>query len=183
MRYENGVSPIMSEHFDNFKSWYIATLERLYPHRDAGFAMLMITFPLLERYLRKKVELSPKDNLSDLFYAELASLFPVLSNNSTAKDFWQVYRNGLLHEVTLSRQNRSGNEMPLGRVSHDKPMVSIEDGSFWIHPVDFTKKVIEAIQNDFKTFEGVEDSISKLPKVQPVETKSGRIILSTNTED
>jgi hypothetical protein len=173
----------MNEHLDNFKSWYIATLERLYPHRDAGFAILMIAFPLLERYLRKKVKLSPNDNLSDLFYAELALLFPVLSNNSTAKDFWQVYRNGLLHEVTLSQENRRGNEMPVGWVSHDKPMVSIEDRSFWIHPVDFTIKVIETIQNDFKTFEGVEGSISQLPRVKHTETKSGRIILGTNTQE
>lgn len=173
----------MSEHFDNFKSWYISTLERLYQHRDAGFAILMITFPLLERYLRKKVKLSPADNLSDLFFMELVLLFPVLSDISTARNFWQVYRNGLLHEVTLSRQNRSGHDMPIGWVSHDKPMVSIEDGSFWIHPVDFTKTVIEIIQSDFSTFEGIDESLSHLPAVTPVEAKSGKIILGTNTQD
>lgn len=173
----------MNEHFDNFNSWYIATLERLYPNRDAGFAILMIAFPLLERYLRKKVKLLPIDNLSDSFFAELALLFPVLSNSSTAKNFWQVYRNGLLHAVTLSRQNRRGNGMQVGWVSHDNPMITIEDGTFWIHPVDFTKKVIETIQNDFKTFEGLVDSQSQLPTVKPSETKSGRIILGTNTQD
>jgi hypothetical protein len=171
----------MNEHFDNFKNWYMATLERLYPYRDAGFAILMIGFPLLERYLRKKVRLLPKDNLSDLFYTELASLFPVLSNVLTAKAFWQVYRNGLIHEVTLSRQNRSGHEMPVGWVSHDKPMISVEEGSFWIHPVDFAKKVIDTIQNDFETFEGVENS--QLPLIKVNETKSGRIMLGTNTQD
>jgi hypothetical protein len=173
----------MNEHLDNFNSWYIATLERLYPHKDAGFAILMIAFPLLERYLRKKVRLLPKNNLPDSFFAELALLFPVLSNSSTAKDFWQVYRNGLLHEVTLSRQNRSGNEMPIGWVSHNKPMIMIEDGTFWIHPVEFTKKVIETIQNDFKTFEGLADSQFQLPTVKRSETKSGWIILGTNTQD
>ncbi len=50
-----------------------------------------------------------------------------------------------------------------GWVSHDNPMITIEDGTFWIHPVDFTKKVIETIQNDFKTFEGLVDSQSQLP--------------------
>lgn len=173
----------MNEHFDNFNSWYKAILERLYPDRDAGFAILMIAFPLLERYLRKKVNLLPIDILSPLFYAELAQLFPVLSNSSTAKDFWQVYRNGLLHEVTLSRKNKKGNEMPVGWVSHDKPMITIEDGTFCIHPVDFTKKVIETIQNDFKTFEGLVDSQSQLPTVKPSKTKSGKIIVSTNIQN
>lgn len=173
----------MNENFDNFSSWYKAILEHLYPCRNAGFAILMIAFPLLERYLRKKFKLSPKDNLSDSCYAELALIFPVLSNASTAREFWQVYRNGLLHEVTLSQQNRNEKEMPVGRVSHDKPMITFKDGSFWIHPVDFTKKVIETIQNDFKTFEGLEDSQSQLPMVKPSKTKSGKIIVSTNIQN
>jgi hypothetical protein len=73
--------------------------------------------------------------------------------------------------------------MPLGWVSHDKPMISIEDGTFWIHPVDFTKKVVEIIQNDFETFVGRENPISQLPTTKPIETKPGRIILGTNTQD
>jgi len=181
--YGNHIDFLMNECLNNFKSWYIATLEKLYPHRDAGFPILMVAFPLLERYLRKKAKLLPKDKLSELFYRELGQLFPALSDISKAKTFWQVYRNGLLHEVTLSRQSRGGRKKPIGWVSHDKPMISIEDGIFCVHPVDFTRKVVESIQNDFDTFEGLADSQSQLPKVKPCKTQSGRIILGTGTQD
>jgi len=38
----------------NFRDWYVKTLESLYPERDAGIAVLMISMPLLERYLRQR---------------------------------------------------------------------------------------------------------------------------------
>ncbi len=173
----------MNTHRKNFKAWYADVLNSLYPSRDAGFAVLMIAFPLLERYLRQKLQLPPQATLQDAFYDELTKVFPQLSNRATAKNFWQVYRNGILHEVTLSKQNRSGTQMPVGWLSHDKAIVSIEsDGSFWIHPVLFSQHVVRTIETNFSVFEGAAISQSPLPTVKPTPTVSGPIVLGTNTD-
>ena len=180
----------MSTHRANFDAWYKAVLDRLYPDRDAGFAILLIAFPLLERYLRRKVGLTSDLNLSDPFFDELAQLFPSLKTGTTAKDFWQIYRNGLLHEITLSRQRRSGTSMPVGWDSHDKPLITIEsDGSIWINPVEFAQTVVATIDANFAMFEGTSPASTRLPtvKLQPAPTSGSvtpapRIILGTNTD-
>jgi len=173
----------MKTHRENFKAWYIDVLTSLYPSRDAGFAILMIAFPLLERYLRQKLQLPAQAPLQESFYDELIKLFPQLSDRATAKNFWQVYRNGILHEVTLSKQNKRGSQMPVGWLSHDKAMVSIEsDGSFWIHPVLFSQHVVQTIETGFSVFEGTTATQSPLPKVKEIPNQSGPVILGTNTD-
>jgi hypothetical protein len=73
--------------------------------------------------------------------------------------------------------------MPVGWLSHDKKMVSIEsDGSFWIHPVLFSKHVVQTIEIDFAVFEGTTASQSPLPKVKEIPIPRGPIILGTNTD-
>lgn len=180
----------MITHHANFDAWYKGGLDRLYPHRDAGFAILLIAFPLLERYLRQKVRLTSDQNLSDAFFNELAQLFPTLKTRTAAKDFWQIYRNGLLHEITLSRQARGGAAMPVGWVSHDKSLITIEsDGSMWINPVEFAQMVVATIDANFATFEGTPSTSGRLPTVKPQPgaasastTPAPRIILGTNTD-
>jgi len=153
---------------ENFKSWYKDVLTRLFPDRDAGFVILMTVFPLLERYLRQKVKLGNKAPLNDRFYDQLVNCFPELANKDNAKNFWQVYRNGLLHEVTLSTENRKGRGMPTGWISHDKSSIDIEqDGSFFVNPVDFAKRVLTLIEDDFSTFEAtIQPSPDPLPTVE-----------------
>ena len=58
----------MSTHRANFDAWYKEVLDLLYPRRDAGFAILLVAFPLLERYLRQKTGLTSDQNLSDAFF-------------------------------------------------------------------------------------------------------------------
>jgi hypothetical protein len=67
----------MSDHLENFRSWFVQVLEQLYQQRAAGFAITMIAFPLLERYLRQKVGLTPENRLSPEFFAELLKLFRI----------------------------------------------------------------------------------------------------------
>ncbi|MEK7992824.1 MAG: hypothetical protein AAB403_03365 [Planctomycetota bacterium] len=181
----------MATNRENFKSWYAEVLHMLYPRREAGFVILMVAFPLLERYLRQRLQLPPQSTLQDPFFDELVRFFPELQARTTARDFWQVYRNGLLHEVTLSRQNRSRNQMPVGWLSHDIPKtISCEpDGSFWIHPVRFAERVVQIIEADFTTFDGPPTSPSPLPTVQVLSTATGTTVqqpepvwLGTNTE-
>ena len=144
----------MATHVHNFKCWYAGVLDALYKHTNAGFVILIVAFPLLERYLREKSGLPENDPLTDQFYLELLAVFPALSRIAVAKEFWQVYRNGLLHQVTLSRQNRKGEPMRKGSLRSDGRMLTIEPGDFWVDPVEFARAVIQTIDNDFPTFEG-----------------------------
>ena len=68
--------------------------------------MLMIALPLLERYLRGKSCTPEGAPLGQPFYDELRSSFPALTADKAAREFWQIYRNGLLHEVALSQADR-----------------------------------------------------------------------------
>ncbi|MEA3427871.1 MAG: hypothetical protein U9Q84_01345 [Thermodesulfobacteriota bacterium] len=153
----------MNEAYQNFKSWYVHVLEGLYEDRDAGFAILMISIPLLERYLREKRG-SYERNLNDTFYDQMQKKFSELTSQELCKQFWQVYRNGLLHQVTISKRNMKGIKMPVGWLSHDVPMLKIDkDGSFGVHPVKFSRRIICIIENDFSTFFGEHSKNHPLP--------------------
>jgi hypothetical protein len=141
-------------------------LEQLYLQQGTGFAIVMIAFPLLERYLRQKAGLGTK-NLpqGSLFYRQLFSLFPELKTQDKAFEFWQVYRNGLLHQVAFS----TGTGRPRGELSGDWPHISINAaGDFRLNPVDFAKRIIHQIEADFVTFEGVGSVAPSLATVWAV---------------
>ncbi|MCR4286894.1 MAG: hypothetical protein NUW09_02650 [Deltaproteobacteria bacterium] len=151
-------------HLDNFRAWYTQILEGLYSKQDAGFAILMISFPLLERYLREKSGVH-EGKLNGLFYSELQKIIPALTSIESATQFWQVYRNGLLHQVTLSRKDHKGIEMPIGWLHQDADLLSLDTGGgFKVHPVKFSKKVIDVIEKDFGVFEGPNSPNHPLPK-------------------
>jgi len=157
----------MDEHFANFKAWYADVLERLYPDRRAGIAALMITLPLLERYLRLKTGLTPKKRLEGPYWSNLRAIFPALRSDKPAEDFWTVFRHGFLHQATLSGETWGGGELPVGRLTHDLPEpVWIEsDGSFTVNPVSFSRVVVSVIEQDFDTFVGAESEAPSLPTV------------------
>lgn len=158
----------MTNNLDNFRSWYSNILEELYSRQDAGFVILMISFPLLERYLREKSGVH-EGNLNDTFYNELQTIFPALTSQELAKQFWQVYRNGLLHQVSLSMKDKKGIQMPSSWLHKEAEILSIgKSGDFWVHPVKFAKKVIEIIENDFTTFEGPHSTSHPLPRIHPI---------------
>jgi len=155
----------MNCHKKNFDVWYKAILEDLYSNRNAGFVILMVAFPLLERYLREKSGVHD-ENLNNSFYNELSSVFPELKSAKDANYFWNVYRNGLLHQVTFSQKNRQGIKMPDGWVSNDVTTISIDNnGNFWVHPSEFAKRIIDTIEKDFSTFEGQNSPNYPLPSV------------------
>src|SRR5665213_484930 len=115
----------MPTHLHNFRCWYSGILDSLYTNGNAGFVILMVAFPLLERYLREMSGVN-EGELTDRFYDELRRVFPVIPDNSIARQFWQVYRNGLLHQVTLSQQNRRGLRMPEGWLSGNVAAITID---------------------------------------------------------
>ena len=84
----------MSTDLHNFRAWYVKTLDSLYPTRDAGIAVLMISMPLLERYLRRKNKIAQEAPLNQSAWDGLKTIFPSLPDPDTARQFWSVYRNG-----------------------------------------------------------------------------------------
>jgi hypothetical protein len=99
----------------NFRQWIRAPIRRLLPTKHAGFALAMIAFPVLERWIRGKVgirDLPLKGNAQNRFCAELGAQFQSLRDPAdgsfphVAHAFWQAFRNGILHQTTF-RESRS----------------------------------------------------------------------------
>jgi hypothetical protein len=157
----------LPEHFANFKAWYADVLEGLHANRNAGIPAFMITLPLLERYLRLKSGLTPKEDIDSTFRANLIDLFPALRDDQVAKNFWTVFRHGFLHQATLSGKTKAGDQLPAASLTHDIPdPVWIEpDGSFIVNPVSFSRAVVSAIEQYFPTFVGETSEAPPLLKV------------------
>jgi hypothetical protein len=146
---------------ENFRAWFVDVLEQLYPIQTAGFAITMIALPLLERYLRQRANLTAEDDrLTPAFYRELLTLFPELETQTQAKDFWQVYRNGILHQVAFSQKTSA---LPAGALTHTDIGISITpEGDFRLNPADFAKRITAQILADFRAFEGLGSSAPTL---------------------
>lgn len=170
----------MLSDIEKFDRWYVAPLERLYADRDSGFVLLLISFPVLERYIRQKCGVSPDVSLPDSCMKLLCFIFPSLKDCRTARMFWNVYRNGLLHQVTLSLKSRRGAELPAGWLSHDGTESICVDiqGSFLLNPVLFSQQVVRTVRGDFDVFAGVSTSAPQLPVVLPYSSPLDGIGLS-----
>jgi len=156
---------------ENFRTWYVAPLRSLFPDRKAGFPILLIVFPLLERFLRQRVGLRGHDTLTDAFFDALVQHFGELKNPQIARTFWTIYRHGLLHEVTLSRLRRSGGALPDAWLSHDMPLFTVDaKGDYWLNPVPFATRIIETIEADFSVFETGSQVTGQFPRVISVPT-------------
>jgi len=143
---------------ERFEKWFKEPLESLYENEHAGFAILMIALPVLERHLRWKSGENEKTRLdpNGPFYDELIKLFPTLGSRAIANDFWESYRHGLLHQATL--KNKAGTAETSVKNDPTAPAITVSICSggrqFVVAPVVFSKKVIDEIQSDFSTFLG-----------------------------
>jgi len=163
----------MNELRQNYVRWFQEIVRTMYSQGDSGFAILMISIPLLERYLRQKSGTYESRCLSP-FYAELSRVFPALSSEEHAKNFWQVFRNGLLHQATLSRLRVRGAQMPDGVLSADAPAVGIDQaGSYLVDPRKFAERVFEVIDGDFEVFEATGSSNHPMPQIFTFPSDSG----------
>lgn len=158
----------MSIDAGNFRAWFEDVLASLYKQHDAGFAIVMIAFPILERYLRQKVKLSPEADLTNDFFDKLCTILSELPIDK-ARDFWSVYRNGILHQVTFSPKTKKLKPLPCGALSHQVARLKVDAGGFFLNPVAFAKRVTEVVKADFSTFEGVGGGSSPpLPQVYDI---------------
>lgn len=140
----------------NFQAWYVNILDSLYENRAAGIAVLMVSTPLLERYLRQKNGRSPAQELDDGCMTTLYQIFPALVDVATARKFWNVYRNGFLHQATLNLETRGGYALPSAALTHDIPdAIRVHsDGSFTLNPRRFSEQIVSTIKGNFATFVG-----------------------------
>jgi hypothetical protein len=154
----------MPSHKENFQIWFCNIIESLYTNEHAGFSILMLTLPLLERYLRSKSNTGEAISLGPDFYNELIRVFPILNDEKTAKDFWHIYRHGILHQSTMSQLKNNGIKMPDGWLSGDVKNIEIDStGAFWVNPVEFARQVISIINKDFQCFEALNSPNHPLP--------------------
>ena len=160
----------MSTCRENFEKWYVQVLESLYGNEHAGFAILMITFPLLERYLREKAGLC-KDSIGDYkrFASSFFAIFPLDGNPDTVQRFWTAYRHGLLHRAALSTRPVKNKPPPTEiKLRGDVPDISYDaqKDAFIVNPSGFSRRVIAVIKNDFPSFESTNTPDHSLPIIE-----------------
>ena len=149
----------------DFDRHYVRVLNDLYPNRDAGFAIIMISMPLLERYIRQKAGIGTS-SLNENFYKDFVRVFPEARDVSTAKQLWAAFRHGFLHQGTMSVE-ASGTILPAAYLTHDMDAAFRirHDGSLVLHPVLFSQKTVTEIQNNFSVFSGTAAGAPPLPEV------------------
>jgi hypothetical protein len=83
----------------DFRKWFVDSLAPLRTKGEAGFIFVFVAFPLLERYLRRKSGCPDGQNLTPIFFKNLGFLFNDIAGREC--QFWDCYRNGLLHQATF----------------------------------------------------------------------------------
>ena len=149
---------------ENFDLWFAGPLESLYPREECGFILLNTAFPLLERYLTAALG---NRTLNEKFFEALHCLFQQLRDWREAKDFWDTYRNGLLHQGTFNSRTHRGSV-----VHHLSEVITLEasTSTFCLGTVDFTQCVLATIVRDFPTY---QHGGQPLAAVQPAQTWAG----------
>lgn len=142
----------------NFELWHVRILVSLYPDEHAGFPIMMIALPLVERYLRQKSGTYEETVLRKEFYAELLALFPQLEDTEIAKQFWTVYRHGLVHQVSMKDVKTRDSRQFKGWLGKNSKAIAVKSTGaayeFLVDPVQFAAKIVETIGGDFSTFLG-----------------------------
>jgi hypothetical protein len=161
----------MDEDLANFKAWYADVLAALYPIPAAGIAVLMLSLPLAERYLRQKNKVAPDVVLTDDCMRTFIGILGALQNIETARQFWAVYRHGFLHQATLSAVARGGASLPVGWLTHNsgEPFVIRQDGGFQVQPVLLSEAIVRAIRADFEVFAGTAAGAPRLARVERLD--------------
>lgn len=155
----------------DFRNWFIESLSPLRTNGSAGFVFVFVAFPLLERYLRRKSGCPDGQNLTDDFFKQLGLLFNDIAGHE--REFWDCYRNGLVHQVTFPRaklDKRTGvwTRLPDAGISgyDSRPVYFLpETSQFFLNPISFFDCVTKAILGDFDTYEKSATSHYSLPWV------------------
>jgi hypothetical protein len=153
---------IIEEAKRNFENWFAQTIDLLSEKEYAGIPLLMISFPLFERY---------SASLFSDKYEALAHTFNLEPNQ--AKVLWQAFRNGLLHKASFNTDFvLDGDRILVSKcgVSESlKKAVQISQNTngqweIFISPSRFSKQVIRVILNRFEDFFKANEKTPPLPQ-------------------
>ena len=67
----------MKENYENFIRWFKEPLSSLYKNPHAGFAIVILSLPILERYLREKSGVCEQANFRRPFSSRVFENVPV----------------------------------------------------------------------------------------------------------
>lgn len=129
-----------------FYRWYVHPLKVLgeLPNGDGGFIALAISCSLYERYAVAVIKESGGTADDGAIRAQFAKDFDV--DEDTARAFWNVIRNGLLHGAMPKQRERGNKALPRWAFRHDYPAVELSewDGNpvLRVQPWKITDKVI-----------------------------------------
>ena len=148
---------------ENFDNWFVNTLKVLQQGEHTGFCILILAFPLLERYLRGKHSCAG-NSLSTAAKDDLHPLLGVPKDKTEA--FWELYRHGLLHQATFKTNaaKAAGAE-----ISGSGVVVSYENDVFTVDPTEFSNRVIDIISGDFEPYRKGGGSDHKLAIVRHIK--------------
>jgi len=76
-----------------FETWFVRPLEGL--DQDGGWVALLVALPLYERLIRARLGLKNEKPNNQLIYAAVASDLHLSVDQ--ARNFWDIFRNGLMH--------------------------------------------------------------------------------------
>jgi len=124
----------MTEDYDRYNLWYVQPLRALeaMPGGQGGFIALATACFLYERYAIAILRTQDKKADKTGILEKLSSDFKV--NNATAKAFWDVIRDGLLHQG-MPMQMKHGKLLPKFAFHHSYPPMALENicnlGNLW----------------------------------------------------
>jgi hypothetical protein len=143
----------MAEDYERFKLWYVEPLRALeeMPKGQGGFIALATSCFLYERYAITVLKAQGKKADKPGKISQLASDFDV--DDATANAFWDVIRDGLLHQG-MPMQQKQGKLLPRYAFHHLYPPMSLENinGELWlkVQPWKFMKKVLSIWDSNFE---------------------------------
>lgn len=128
-----------------FGRWYEAPLKKIeeLPNGDGGFVALAISCFLYERYATAKIKERGDKATPEACVKLLAEDFAI--NNRTAKVFWNVIRNGFLHQA-MPKMKDKGVEIAKGWQTSSAFQVPItlgKDDILKVEPWRFRDRVLE----------------------------------------
>jgi len=138
---------------ERFRLWYLEPLEILeaMPSGQGGFLALATSCFLYERYA--KVTLKAQGKKADRLgvTCQLANDFKV--EIETADAFWDVIRDGLLHEG-MPMQKKHGKQLPQFAFHHSYPVMALENinNATWlkVQPWKFMHRVLSLWDTNFE---------------------------------
>jgi hypothetical protein len=137
-----------------FERWYVKPLKVLasIPNGDGGFIVLATCCYLYERYADAVINEAKKKPNDRERITQLTTDFGI--DQETAKIFWEVVRNGILHKGMPKQKDRSQKTLPQWRFRHEFPqpikLIKMNNQPFelQVQPWLFMNKVINLCEKN-----------------------------------